>query len=101
MKTAYRQTVAAVYGLLCHGLFAIGVSMMIFQMYFGMSKSFGTLAAPISWLANGLLLIQFPLAHSLLLTAPGRCLLARLAPEAISISLSTTTYVIIASVQVL
>ena len=101
MKTAYRQSVAAVYGLLCHGQFAIGVGMMIFQMYFGMSKSFGTLAVPFSWLANGLLLIQFPLAHSLLLSTPGRRLLARLAPGAISVNLSTTTYVIIASAQVL
>jgi ubiquinone biosynthesis O-methyltransferase len=101
MKTAYRRSVAAIYGLLCHGLFAVGVGMMMFQMYFGMSKSYGTLAAPFSWLANGLLLIQFPLAHSLLLSAPGRRLLARLAPGAISVSLSTTTYVIIASAQVL
>ena len=100
MKTAHRRSIAVTYGLLCHGLFAAGVGMMIFQMYFGMSKSFGTLAAPLSWLANGLLLLQFPLGHSLLLAGPGRRLLARLAPGAISVSLSTTTYVIIASAQV-
>ena len=101
MEIAHRRITAVIYGLLCHGLFAVGVGMMIFQMYFGMSKSFGTLAAPSSWLANGLLLIQFPLGHSLLLSAPGRRLLARLAPGAVSVNLSTTTYVIIASVQVL
>ena len=50
MKLAYRRSVAAVYGLLCHVLFAVGVGMMIFQMYFGMSRSFGTLAAPFNWL---------------------------------------------------
>lgn len=101
MEFAHRRIIAVIYGLLCHSLFAVGVGMMIFQMYFGMSKSFGTLAAPLSWLANGFLLIQFPLAHSLLLSGPGRRLLARLAPGAVSVSLSTTTYVIIASVQVL
>jgi 2-polyprenyl-6-hydroxyphenyl methylase/3-demethylubiquinone-9 3-methyltransferase len=89
------------YGFLCHGLFVTGVGMMIFQMYFGMSRSFGTLEAPLSWLANGLLLLQFPLAHSFLLSAPGRRWLARLAPRDFSIDLSATTYVIIASAQVL
>lgn len=101
MEIAHRRIIAVIYGLLCHGLFVIGVGMMIFQMYFGMSKSFGALAAPFNWLANGLLLIQFPLTHSLLLSAPGRRLLAWFAPGAISVSLSTTTYVIIASAQVL
>jgi ubiquinone biosynthesis O-methyltransferase len=101
VEIAHRRITAVIYGVLCHGLFAIGVGMMIFQMYSGMSKSFGALAAPLGWLANGLLLAQFPLGHSLLLSGPGRRLLARLAPGAISVSLSTTTYVIIASVQVL
>jgi len=101
VEFSHRRITALIYGLLCHGLFAVGVGMMIFQMYFGMSKSFGTLAAPSSWLANAALLIQFPLGHSLLLSAPGRRLLARLAPGAISVSLSTTTYVIIGSAQVL
>ncbi|MEP7171976.1 MAG: hypothetical protein ABI705_00670 [Aestuariivirga sp.] len=67
MKIAYRRITAVIYGLLCHGLFVVGVGMMIFQMYFGMSKSFGTLVAPFSWLVNALLLVQFPLGHSLLL----------------------------------
>ena len=101
MEFAHRRITALIYGVLCHGLFAVGVGMMIFQMYFGMRKSFGTLAAPFSWLVNALLLVQFPLGHSLLLSAPGRRLLSRLAPGAISVSLSTTTYVIIASAQVL
>jgi ubiquinone biosynthesis O-methyltransferase len=101
VEIAHRRIIAVIYGVLCHGLFAVGVGMMIFQMYFGMSKPFGTLAAPFSWLVNALLLLQFPLGHSLLLSGPGRRLLARLAPGAISASLSTTTYVIIASAQVL
>ena len=78
-----------------------GIGMMIFQMYFGMSRCFGMLAAPLSWLANAALLLQFPLGHSLLLSAPGRRLLARLAPRAFSAELSATTYVIVASGQVL
>ncbi|HEX7110375.1 MAG TPA: bifunctional 2-polyprenyl-6-hydroxyphenol methylase/3-demethylubiquinol 3-O-methyltransferase UbiG [Aestuariivirga sp.] len=96
-----RRIIAALYGLLCHGLFVTGIGMMIFQMYFGMSRCFGVLEAPLSWLANSALLLQFPIAHSFLLSAPGRRLLARLAPRAFSTELSATTYVIIASGQVL
>jgi methanethiol S-methyltransferase len=101
MEIVHRRLTAVIYGLLCHSLFVVGVGTMMFQMYFGMSKSFGTLDSPFSWLVNALLLVQFPLGHSLLLSAPGRRLLARLAPGAIGVSLSTTTYVIIASAQVL
>ena len=72
MENIRRRSIAALYGLLCHRLFVLGVGMMIFQMYFGMSRCFGMLAAPLSWLANGLLLLQFPLVHSLLLSAKGR-----------------------------
>ena len=101
MELARRRIIAVFYGLLCHGLFVAGVGMMIFQMYFGMSRCFGTLAAPLSWLANAMLLMQFPLVHSFLLSPPGRRLLTRLAPTAFSVDLSATTYVIVASAQVL
>lgn len=75
--------IALAYGLLCHGLFIAGVGMMIWQMYFGMSRTFGALAYPWSWIANGLLLVQFPLAHSFLLSRPGRAFLKKLAPAAL------------------
>ncbi len=80
MSESWRKAIALVYGGLCHGLFVAGVAMMIWQMYFGMSRSFGTLAAPWSHAANLLLIAQFPLAHSLLLTGRGRGALAWLAP---------------------
>ena len=96
-----RRSVALAYGLICHGLFAVGVGMMIFQMYFGMSRSFGTLASPWSWIVNFLLILQFPLAHSLLLARPGRNLLKQLAPAIYASALSATTYVVVASFQVL
>ena len=101
MKTTHRRIIAVAFGFLCHSLFVASVSMMIFQMYFGMSRCLGILVMPVSWFANVVLLIQFPLAHSLLLAPPGRRVLARLAPGAFSVDLSATTYVIIASAQVL
>lgn len=100
-RTIARLMIALIYGLLCHGLFVIGVGMMIWQMYSGMSRTFGALTYPWSWIANGLLLLQFPLAHSFLLSRPGRAFLKRLAPAAFGADLAATTYVIVASAQVL
>jgi protein-S-isoprenylcysteine O-methyltransferase Ste14 len=96
-----RQATAILYGVLCHAAFLVGVAAMIVAMYFGMSLSLGRLSPPWSWLANVALLIQLPLGHSFLLTRRGRALLGRLAPRAIGADLAPTTYVIIASLQVL
>ena len=74
---------------------------MIVAMFFGMSESFGRVPAPWFILANVLLVVQFPLAHSLLLSRRGGQILARLAPRAFGLTLATTTYAIIASVQLL
>jgi protein-S-isoprenylcysteine O-methyltransferase Ste14 len=52
-------------------------------------------------LANAALIVQFPLAHSLLLTGRGGKLLARMIPGAHGQTLSTTTYALIASLQLL
>ena len=52
------------------------------------------------FLANAALLAQFPLGHSVLLTRRGRAVLARLAPAGTGPTLSTTTYVTIAALQV-
>ena len=96
-----RPAIALLYGALCHALFLFGVGAMVSMMYFGMSASLGTLGAPWSYLANAALLAQFPLLHSFLLTAKGRALLARLAPAGTGVTLAATTYVAIASLQIL
>lgn len=98
---ARRIIVAACYGLLCHSLFIAAVAAMMVMMFFGMSRSLGHAAGPWRVIANTLLLLQFPLAHSLLLTTRGRMVLARLAPAGLGRDLSTTTYVSIAGLQVL
>lgn len=96
-----RRLWALVYGGLCHGLFAVAALFMISVMWSGMQTSFGTLPAPASWIMNLLLLAQFPIGHSFFLSHRGRGLLKRLAPGAVSSDMAPTTYVIIASVQVL
>lgn len=88
-------------GAAVHTVFAAAVLAMIAAMWFGMNASFGRVPQPWNWLANGLLLLQFPLAHSLLLTKRGERILARLVPGRYGATLSTTTYALIASAQLL
>ncbi|MEM8656108.1 MAG: isoprenylcysteine carboxylmethyltransferase family protein [Pseudomonadota bacterium] len=96
-----RIALALLYGLLCHTLFAAAVLAMIAAMFFGMSESRGQLPAPWSYIANALLILQFPLVHSVLLTKRGGKALGRLAPGTHGKTLATTTYAIVASVQLL
>lgn len=98
---AGRTVTALVYGLVCHVCFALGVGAMIGGMYLGMTKALGTLVAPWNWVANVGLLAQFPLLHSALLGTRGRKVLARLAPGGAGNTLSPTTFVIIAGLQLL
>ena len=97
----YRVLLALGYGGLCHALFLAGVGAMIWAMYHGMSRSFGGLAAPWSLVANAVLLLQFPLAHSFLLSRAGQGILRRLAPKPHAGTLATTTYAMVASIQLL
>lgn len=98
---ATRIALAFGFGALCHILFAAGVLAMIVAMFFGLSESLGTVPWPMAALANAALIVQFPLAHSLLLTGPGGRILTRLIPGPHGQTLATTTYAIIASVQLL
>jgi methanethiol S-methyltransferase len=96
-----RIAFALAMGLLCHSIFAAAVLAMIGAMFFGLSMGFGRVAWPWALLANAALLAQFPLGHSLLLTARGRGFLAKIMPFGFGGTLSTTTYAIIASLQLL
>jgi len=70
-------------------------------VFYGMSESRGAVPHPWHLLANAALIVQFPLLHSALLTRRGRRLLSRLAPAPHGRTLATTTFAIIASVQLL
>ena len=98
---AGRIALALTFGLLCHALFAAGVLAMIAAMFFGLSESLGSVPWPWAALANAALIVQFPLAHSVLLTARGGRVLAWLIPGSHGQTLATTTYAIIASAQLL
>ncbi|MEO1749679.1 MAG: isoprenylcysteine carboxylmethyltransferase family protein [Pseudomonadota bacterium] len=96
-----RIVLAFAYGILCHLIFAAAVGAMIAAMFFGMSESFGNVPYPWAIAVNSLLIIQFPIMHSLLLTARGGRILQSLAPKGTAKTLSTTTYAIVASFQLL
>ena len=96
-----RIVVALVFGLAVHAIFAAAVIAMILAMFFGMSRSLGTIPWPYAVLANAALVLQFPIVHSLLLTRRGSAYLARLVPGPHGGTLATTTYAIIASLQLL
>ena len=66
-----RIALAIGFGVLCHGLFAVAVLSMVVAMFFGMSESLGQVPWPWALLANLGLIVQFPLAHSVLLTGRG------------------------------
>ena len=96
-----RIILALTFGAVCHGLFAVAVLSMMSAMYFGMSESFGNVPWPWAALANMALIAQFPVVHSVLLTGQGGKWLASVIPGSHGATLSTTTYAIIASAQLL
>ena len=98
---AKKITVALIWGIICHGTFALAVLSMISAMWYGMSQSLGNVSQPVAWLANLALLLQFVVSHSLLLTRTGRAVLEALAPAGTGRTLATTTYATIASIQLL
>ena len=104
MSIRYRRTdrlLAVLYGVACHGTFAVAIAAMIAGLYTGLQIGRGPFTGSAAVLANGLLVLQFPLLHSALLTRPGRRRLARLAPRRLARDLQPTTYACVASVQVL
>ncbi len=96
-----RIALALSLGIVTHLVFAAAVLAMIAAMFFGLSESFGRVPQPWAWIANAALIAQFPLAHSLFLTGRGGTALARLIPGPYGATLATTTYALIASLQLL
>jgi len=94
-------TLAVAYGAACHGIFALAGLAMLVGLFSGMTLGRGWVPWPWAGLANAALLVQFPLAHSFLLTRRGQALLSRLAPAPHGTTLATTSYATIASLQLL
>lgn len=96
-----KQLVALGWGLLCHLSFLAGVGAMVLGLHEGLRTGLGPFQGRWALLADALLVLQFPLLHSLLLSAGGRRFMSRLAPLGLGKALATTTYATFASLQVL
>jgi len=97
---ARRRSVALAYGFTAHGLFLIGVGAMVLDLHQGMRLSLGPARGAAAGVANALLILQFPIVHSFLLSDRGRAILKRLAPERLGADLATTTFAGVASIQI-
>lgn len=94
------RTLALLLGIVCHISFIIGIGCMAYMLYFGVTRSiypfpYGGRAV------NLLLLIQFPVIHSFLLSRRGQRLLTSLFPKGYGKAFSITIYSTIASFQIL
>ncbi|MCC1492359.1 isoprenylcysteine carboxylmethyltransferase family protein [Cognatishimia sp. F0-27] len=94
-----RMGAALLVGLVTHAVFGVAVIAMIWAMFYGMSQSFGTVPPPWAWFANALLVLQFPLLHTLLLNGRGARLVARVVPGPWGPVLATSSFAVIASLQ--
>jgi len=99
--SAGERAVALAYGIACHALFAVAIASMIFSIGHGLSWGIGPFEGAAAWFADLLLVAQFPLLHSWLLSEPGRRFLNRLAPLGLGRDLAATSYAAIASLQLL
>jgi len=95
------RAIALWYGLLTHTLFLAGVGSMIVGIATGLQSGRGTLHGGSAWLANALLVLQFPLLHTPFLSVRGRAALGHCAPRALRSDLGTTLYAAFASLQLL
>jgi methanethiol S-methyltransferase len=100
--TNRRRILAAVaMGLACHLAFAAAVASMALALATGLQLGLGRATPVLAPLANLLLVLQFPLVHSFLLSRRGRPWLRRLSPFGSGTTLAPTTYVLVGCSQLL
>lgn len=87
--------------LLSHTAFLLAVGSMAWSLATGMQSGSGRLPPWLAPLGNSLLVLQFPLLHSFLLSDRGRPWLSHLSPVGHGKVLSVTTYALVASLQLL
>jgi len=101
MSRRAKAAFALAWGLLNHGLFVVAITTMVLALYGGLSIGLGRFEGAHAWGVNALLVAQFPILHSFLLSQSGRRWLLKLAPRELAHDLAPTTFTIVASLQVL
>lgn len=94
------KIIAYCVGITCHVLFALAICVMAYALFEGLTVSFFPIGEN-GRVLNILLLAQFPLLHSFLLSKKGRRILEVPYPKEIAKDLSTTTFSLISSLQLL
>jgi len=100
MFTKRQRLIALAYGVACHLSFAIGIAAMIAGLYFGMRIGRGPFTGAEGIFFDLVLLAQFAILHSFLLSARGRGILAKLVPGGIGGHMTTTTFALVSSLQI-
>ncbi len=96
-----RATLLIIYALVCHLSFLVSVFYMAYSLFAGLENGHGSLHGASGVVANLLLLLQFPIVHSVLLTNAGRKILLHFAPRDLNTSIATTLYVTFSSAQLI
>lgn len=99
--TPAQRFVALGYGMVSHALFLASVVVMFISLYRGLSFGMLHLHGWAAVMDDVLLVAQFAVGHSLLLSDKGRRFMARLAPLNLGRDLSTTVFAGLASLQLL
>jgi len=97
--TRSQRAVALAYGIACHALFAVAIAAMIYSIDQGLTWGVGPFEGAAAWTANLLLVGQFPLLHSWLLSRRDRNFLSRLAPLGLGRDLAATNFAAISSLR--
>lgn len=101
MTDGMRKAAALTMAVLCVGAFAFAVGSMAWALATGMQSGLGTLTGWRAPAADALLVLQFPLVHSYLLSHRGRPALQRLSPVGHGKALAVSTFALVASFQLL
>ncbi len=101
MQRGREVLAAVVIALCCHAAFVGAVGSMAYCLAVGLQAGYGTLAGAAAMWCDLLLVLQFPLLHSWLLSRRGRAAVRRLSPVGHGGTLAVTTYALLASLQLL
>lgn len=96
-----QRLIALAYGIVCHLLFGLAIATMAAALFTGLQIGLGTLHGGAAILANGALLLSFPVFHTKLLTPKGRRFMGHLVPLGIGPKLSWTVFSTISSLHLL
>lgn len=86
-------------GITCHLLFLGAVSLMAWSIFYGMTKAVSPIGGEVGRYLNLLLLFQFPIVHSILLTKNGQNFLRSLTFNRFGYDLNTTWFALFSSLQ--